>query len=588
MPLPNLHRVRLGSTRLAAMTLTAAVASLAATAGAAAQSDAGPDGPAASPSRDGPRTKLVRLPLPRYDGTLTPYTFELGYPLVTLVYDTLLWRNAEGVPRPWLAQSVTRSDGGRRVTIQLRRDVRWQDGRPLTAADVAFTFNLYRRRFHPRFTPQLADVTGVGAPTTRTVTMDLRRPSLGFEDQPLADLPILPRHLWEGLPQGSVPRGRPMGSGPYRLTRANRRTGYSFVANRDYFRRRPAVDRVRVSIIRQEVRTYSALRRRRVDMLPVSLPEIPAKRLGSAFGISILRGPSYSGTALLLNVRRPPFDDLEARRAVARSLDLDRILKSVGPGASAERGYLHPDSPWAGRSRLHRFDEDAARKAFRELDLRTIRVLAPNNDSVRLEAAQQAVLALRRAGARATLAEVSRASLGRAIGEDGSGADFDAAIVTTPPLASNDPDFLQRVFGSGPDDAPLNYSGYRSQAFESLADRVAGARSRGARRRAVQEELALLARDLPAIPLFFSEGAFGYRPAIHDGWVFVKGAGILDKRSFLSGSASSPEPASQAEEDTEEGGSFLDVLRVASLVVLAIVLALGAVALLQRRKAGQR
>ena len=51
----------------------------------------------------------VRLPFPAYDGTLTPYTFSLGYPLVTLVYDTLLWRDAAGIPQPWLARSVTRS-----------------------------------------------------------------------------------------------------------------------------------------------------------------------------------------------------------------------------------------------------------------------------------------------------------------------------------------------------------------------------------------------------------------------------------------------------------------------------------------------
>jgi peptide/nickel transport system substrate-binding protein len=86
-----------------------------------------------------PEAKVVRLPLPQYDGTLTPYSFELAYPLVTLVYDTLLWRDADGVPQPWLARSVKRSNGGRRLTVRLRRGVRWHDGRPLTANDVAFT-----------------------------------------------------------------------------------------------------------------------------------------------------------------------------------------------------------------------------------------------------------------------------------------------------------------------------------------------------------------------------------------------------------------------------------------------------------------
>lgn len=533
------------------------------------------------------RAKGVRLPFPKYDGTLTPYTFELGYPLVTLVYDTLLWRDSEGVAQPWLGRSVKRSDGGRRLTIRLRRGVRWHDGRPLTAADVAFTFDFVARRFHPRFTPQLADVARVVASDRGTVTIDLRRPSLGFYDQPLADLPILPRHLWQALPEGTVPPGLAVGSGPYRLTRARRRAGYSFRANRGYFKRRPRVDRIRVPIIRQETRTYSALRARKVDMLPVSLPETPTKRLGSAFGINIRRGASYSGTALLLNLGRPPFDRPAARTAVARSLELGRIVKNVGAGALADRGYVHPDSPWAPRVRLHRFDLPAARRAFKRLELPPIRVLAPNNDPVRLEAGRQVALALRRGGAEARMIELSRDALGREIGENGAAASFEAAIVSTPPLASYDPDFLVRVFGSDPREAPLNYAAYRSRAFEALADRVASAPDRGARRRAVAAELTLLARDLPVIPLFFSEGRFAYRPAIHDGWVFVKGSGILDKQSFLVGGASSPARSSEDEDEPDEPGSFLGLLRVASLGVLLIVLVLGAAVLIQRRKVGR-
>ena len=535
---------------------------------------------------------LVRMPLPAYDGTLTPYTFESGYPLMTLVYDTLLWRNANGVPKPWLARSVERSEGGRRVTIRLRRGVRWHDGRPLTASDVAFTFDFMARRFHPRFTPQLADVEGSTATGRLTVAIDLRRRSAGFADQPLADMPVLPRHLWRGLPDGRLaPPGPPVGSGPYRLVAADRRAGYRFRANRRYFRGRPQVERIRVPIIREESRTYTAMRRRRVDMLPFSLPEGPAGRLGSSPGINVETGASYSGTALLLNLRRPPFNRRAARRAVARALDLDRVVRNVGPGVPAERGYIHPSSRWRPSAVLHRFDLPAARRALERLDLPAIRILAPNNDPVRSEGGRQVALALRRAGSSATLVEASRASLSRAIGEDGASPDFEAAIVSIPPLVSYDPDFLSRVFGADPGEAPLNYSGYRSRAFDTLAARVALARSRRARRRAVAAELRLLARDLPEIPLFFAEGAFAFRPAIHDGWVFVKGSGILDKRSFLTGEVRAPSRPLPPGEDPGEGsdgiGSVLEVLRVLSLIALVIVVALAAVALLRnRRRAG--
>ena len=537
-----------------------------------------------------PPAKRVRIPFPRYDGTLTPYTFELGYPLVTLIYDTLMWRDARGVPSPWLARSVERRDGGRRLKIRLRRGVRWHDGRALTSADVAFTFSFVASHFHPRFTPELSDVRAVRAPDRLTVTIDLRRPSLGFLDQPLSDMPILPRHIWEGLDPGRLaPRGPTVGSGPYRLVRATPIGGYSLRANRSYFRGRPRVERIEVPIIGDAERTYGGLEGRKLDMVPISLPEDAVQRVGASFGLNLARGPDYSGTALQLNLRRPPFGAAAARRAVASALDLERILRHVGPGVTADRGYIHPASRWAPRAILHRFDAGGARRALRRLHLRPIAVLAARNDQPRLEGARQVVLALRRAGAEARLVTLSPERLGRAIGEDGGRPSFEAAVTSTPPLASFDPDYLRLVFGGrGRREAPLNHTGYRSARFERLADQVAGAPTRAARRRAIGRELRLLARDVPAVPLFFSEGTFAYRPAVYDGWLYMKGAGILDKRSFLPGSSSTRRAGVEASEPegSADSGAFLDVLRIVALVALAGALALAAWALLARRRSG--
>lgn len=539
-----------------------------------------------------PAADLLRLPFPTYDGTLTPYSFELGYPLVTLVYDTLLWRDARGIPRPWLARSVTSSDGGRRLTVRLRSGVRWHDGRPVTAEDVAFTFGFAASHFHPRFTPELADVARVRVTGALSVTIDLRRISLGFEDQPLADLPILPRHLWEGLPPGlSSPLGLPVGSGPYRLLGADPLNGYSFRANHTYFEGRPSVEKIHVPIISQEQGAYDALRGRRIDMLPLNLPQTPAQDLGSSLGISLRRGPSYSGTTLLLNLRRPPFDRLAARRALASALDLQRIVRNVEPAVAADQGFIHPASPWSSGAPVHRLDLRAAQTALAALKLPAVHVLAPDNDPVRLEAGRQVVLALERAGATATLTKLSSARLGRAIGENGTRPEFEAAIETIPPLTSYDPDFLARLFGSNPRAAPLNFGGYRSVAFDALAERVAAAPDPPARHRAARAELALLATDVPSIPLFFSQGTFAYRPAIYDSWVFVQGNGILDKRSFLPGQA--PVRGGPLNPDVGAGaptssGSGFNIVDAVSVVVLAAVLALAGTALLRRRSTGRR
>jgi peptide/nickel transport system substrate-binding protein len=530
---------------------------------------------------------VVRFPFPRDDGTLTPYTFELGYPLVTLIYDTITWRDATGIPRPWLARSVRTSGGGRRLSIRLRRGVRWHDGRPLTATDVAFTFRYMAARPHPRFTPQLRDVRRVVVRDRATVVIDLRRPSSGFLDQPLADMPILPRHLWEGLPAGSrAPEGLAVGSGPYRLVEHRPGRAYRFRANVRYFRGRPRARRIEVPIVGDAERVLRAFERRRVDMIPVSLPERYAQRV-DRLSIAVERGPLYLGTVLMLNLRRPPFDRPEARRAIAEALDLTRIARAVGQAVPADRGYLHPASEWAPEAVLHRFDPSAARAALARLRLPEIRVLAPRNDPARREAGRQVVLALERAGTPARLEERSPAELSRAVGEDESGADFEAALWPSPPLASYDPAFLPTVFGSDDERAGLNYSGYRSAAFDELARRVATTTDRAGRRRLVEEELRLLARDAPVVPLLFPEGAFAHRPAAYDGWTFVKGVGILDKRSFLpAGGEASRGPSGEPGDSSGSGAGWgfpLGPLGLAALGLLVVALGVGAWALLARR-----
>jgi len=527
------------------------------------------------------RADVVRLPFPRDDGALTPTTFKRGYPLMTLVYDTLMWRDASGAPQPWLVRSLRKSDGGRQITLRLRDGVRWHDGRPLTASDVAFTFDFFAARPHPRFTPQLLDVQQVRAVDPLTVAITLGEPAPGFADQPLADLPILPRHIWEGLPEDRLaPSGLPVGSGPYRLVAHEPGRRYRFRANRRYFLGRPRVGRIEVPIVRDFDSTVRDLENRRIDMIPVSLPEETVERLeGSAFKFA--EGPLYSGTVLMFDTRKPPFDRVAARRAVARALDLDRIAQALGreSAVAADRGYVAPDSPRATTAPLHRFDEEAARRALRRLDLPRIRVLASESDPQRSEVGRQVVLALERAGAQAELVELPRERLGAAVGENGSTPRFEAAIWDTPPLASYGTDYLRVVFGSDPRRATLNYSGYRSESFDGLAARAARELNPETRPRLVRDELKLLADDLPVVPLVYPKAAFAYRPAIYDGWQFVAGSGILDKRSFLPRSGlPANRPLGQARAPTNPAGGLGPAGYVA-LGLLGVTLALAAAGL---------
>ncbi|MEJ7787891.1 MAG: ABC transporter substrate-binding protein [Solirubrobacteraceae bacterium] len=494
----------------------------------------------------GEQTPLVRVPFPREDGSLTPYTFELGYGLMTLVYDTLMLRDARGTPRPLLARSVRRR--GTEVTVRLRESARWHDGRRVTADDVAFTFALLERRPHPRFTPEIRDVESVQVVDRSTVVFRLRRASLGFVDQPLADVPILPRHVWSGLAPGrSAPPGLPVGSGPYRLVEHRVGRLYRFEANRGWHGGRVRVRELRVPIVRTVERALTALRRRRIDALPFT-PVAADRAALSDSGLRELTGPSYTGTVLSFNTASPLFAAVRVRRAVARALDLDQIVAALAPrggppaAISAARGYLHPDSGWTA-GRLHQFAPGAARVTLAESALPPLTVIVPESDTLGLEAARQIVRALNRVGVTARTQALPLDRVLTALGDTATPGSFELAVTNAPALTSKDPAFLRVLFGRSP--AGLSRTGYRSARFDRAANRVDAAGTTALRRRAVASALEVLERDAPVVPLFFARSAFPYRASVYDGWRLSRGGDLLDKWSFI-GERTRSSPADRA------------------------------------------
>lgn len=524
----------------------------------------------------------LRVPLPRDPGTLTPLTFTLGYPLLTLVYDTITWRDAEGLPRPWLARSVRFREGGRTVVVRLRVGARWHDGRALTARDVAFTYDFLRARRHPRFAPQLRAIESVQATDARTVLFRLRHRSIGFADQPLADVPILPAHLWRGLGPGlRAPAGPPIGSGPYRFAGRRQDGGVRLAAVRGYFRGRPQAARVEVPIIPEASDMVAALRSGAVDALPFALTPRQQASLES-ISVHIARGPLYLGTMLMFNLHRAPLNRVAVRRALADAIDLERVARAAGAATPATTGPLHPGSRWAPRPAP--LNIPRAGRQLQRLNLPRLRVLTPANDPLRREAGRQVVLALRRAGAAARHVAVSRARLARAVGEGGLRPSFDLAIWPIPALASFDPNYLTAVFGARGGRGLLNHTGYASARFDRLSTAVAAAPFVAARREAVSALLDRLARDVPAVPLLFGQGAFGYRSTSPVGWSYVTGSGILDKRSLLRAPrrrAVAVAPPSPASAD-DGGGTGLLTFLAAGMLAIALLLA-GAAALGHKR-----
>ncbi len=157
--------------------------------------------------------------------TFNPYvSTSLGTEenMQALTYEPLLEFNLmqpTAQPVPWLASSYTWSNGGKTLTFTIRSGVKFSDGKPMTAADVAFTFNLLMNNKSlasgaPGPTPLPVSAT---APNATTAVLTFAQPEYANLFL-IASTYVLPQHIWQGVSNpATYSDANPVGTGPYEL-----------------------------------------------------------------------------------------------------------------------------------------------------------------------------------------------------------------------------------------------------------------------------------------------------------------------------------------------------------------------------------
>jgi peptide/nickel transport system substrate-binding protein len=161
----------------------------------------------------------------------------------SLVYEPLLQANAikPGQYYNWLATGYSWSNGGKSITFTIRPGVKWSDGTPLTAADVAFTFNMLKQ--YPD-----ANNTGLAVGSVSSngnqVTINFATPQYANLQNIAGQTYIVPQAIWSKVGDpGKYADPNPVGSGPYTVTQFSSQ-GLTLKANPSYWGGKPAVGTV--------------------------------------------------------------------------------------------------------------------------------------------------------------------------------------------------------------------------------------------------------------------------------------------------------------------------------------------------------
>jgi len=260
--------------------------------------------------------------------------------LSRLIYSSLFKYDQNGNLGADLADNVTVSDDGKEYTIQIKRDVKWQDGTDLTVDDVLFTFNAIKdSAYRSPLRPALVNVNAekVDDQTIKFVLSDAYAP---FRE--ILTFGILPKSLWENINPASAVLAdlnlRPVGSGPYRFKSLTKNKNgelkeYKLIANQDYYGSQPYIKDVSFKFFVDYPTAIKALNDNQVAGLSY-LPFNYRQELLAQDSLNLHELVQPRIVSLFFNSdKNKALADKETRVALASALDKGGIVNEIFSGA---------------------------------------------------------------------------------------------------------------------------------------------------------------------------------------------------------------------------------------------------------------
>ena len=248
----------------------------------------------------------------------------------SLVYEPLLQANAikPGQYYNWLATGYTWSNGGKTITFTIRPGVKWSNGTPMTAADVAFTFNLIKK---------YADVNITGV-NVSSATASGNQATLNFSSPQYANLQniaaqtyILPQSIWSTVGDpGKYTDPDPVGTGPYTVAQFSSE-GITLKANPSYWGGKPAVGTVQFPTYASANAALAALQ---TDQLHWGGNFIPGVQKVFQAGHSNHQVwfPPVQTNSLEPNLTKFPTNQLAVRKAISLAIDRTALSQQAEGG----------------------------------------------------------------------------------------------------------------------------------------------------------------------------------------------------------------------------------------------------------------
>lgn len=350
---------------------------------------------------DAPKGGTLKLHALGGFDTLNPYTLKgMSAAGLGLTTDTLMASALDEAFTEYglVAETITVPEDRSWVRFTLRKTARWHDGQPITADDVIFSFETLRDKGDPFYRSYYGGVKSVEKTGPNAVTFTFRE--AGNRELPLivGQLPVIPKHYWQDRDFTATTLEPPLGSGPYRIARAEAGRSIVYERVKDYWGKDIPVNKgrynpdvVRYDYYRDTTVALEAFKSGAFDMMS----EYEAKKWATAYDFPAVRNgrvirdeiPKHTPSGMqgyVYNTRRTVFADAKVREALAYAFDFEWTNAALFHDAYA---------------RINSYFDNSELAASNLPDAEELRLLAPFRDQVPPRAFDQVYRAPKAEGA---------------------------------------------------------------------------------------------------------------------------------------------------------------------------------------------
>lgn len=485
---------------------------------------------------------------------LNPWEYPTTYDqyIEGMVFNGLVKAAGDLSLQPDLAKDWEWSEDGKTITFHLRDDVKWHDGQPFTADDVAFTFNAVASpKYDGGSTSFVAPIAGfedvqsgkadklsgitVVSPTEIRIT--LSKPNAAF----LSGMtqPILPEHILKSVPVDQWKTAdfarHPVGTGPYKLVEWKPGQYIKLEANPDYFGGKPKTQTV-VWRFGDQNTMMAAFLNHEVDVAPVPIDSADVVK---SSGDRLVTVKTFNFQYMGMNLADPRLADPEVRKAFAYAINKTAIVNSLLHGYGEPLDQLFPKGHWSYDPSFKGYDYNVEKakqileadgwklnsQGVREKDGKTLSftLIYPTGNLVREQSAPLIQQDLAAIGVKVQLQSMDFSTLvTHLLPKDASGKGHaptpdDYTLMLLGFGITNDPDEYMPYFQSK-QTPPVgyNYTNYGDPLIDHLFEQEEAATDQDQRVQLFHRINDKLSAEVPWIPLYMQADLWAVSRKVHN------------------------------------------------------------------------